>query len=177
MAQTYNISATINGANEVPAVETEGSGTLTGTYDSNTNQITITVPYSNLTGTLTASHLHKAPAGTNGAVIINLNPTTGSSSGTISGTFTVDEMDEPDLIAGNVYINLHSTTNGGGEIRGQLALTLPPPAASKELEVASGDFFVKDSTRGVILKSPNGSCFRIQVSDAGILIATALDCP
>ncbi|AWV98725.1 CHRD domain-containing protein [Arcticibacterium luteifluviistationis] len=173
MSQTYNISSTMNGGNEVPPVETKGSGSLTGTYNARTNQITINASYSNLAAPPTGSHLHKAPAGANGSAIIFLNAT----SGTISGTFTVAETDEPDLIAGNVYINLHTNSFPGGEIRGQLALTLPPPAASKELEVASGDFFVKDSTRGVILKSPNGSCFRIQVSDAGILTATALACP
>ena len=177
MSQTYNITADINGSNEVPAIESEGSGTLTGTYNAATNEITISASYSNLTGTLTGSHLYVAAVGVNGGVIIDLAPTTGNRSGTISGTYTLSSSDEADLIAGNVYINLHSSFYAGGEIRGQLALTLPPPPGSKELEVASGDIYVKDNTRGVIMKSPNGSCFRIQVSNTGTLTSTALACP
>jgi hypothetical protein len=177
IAQVYTVSSSMNGANEVPSVESEGSGTLTGTYDASLNEITLSVTYVNLNSGLTASHLHKAATGLNGGDIISLNPSTGSNSGSISGTFTIQEIDEADLIAGNVYVNLHSTTSPGGEIRGQLSLTLPPPAASKELEVSAGDIFIKDNTRGVIMKSPNGSCFRIQVSDSGILTATALTCP
>ena len=40
-----------------------------------------------------------------------------------------------------------------------------------------GDIYLKAPCYGIILTSPNGSCFRIKVSDNGSLIAEAITCP
>jgi hypothetical protein len=45
------------------------------------------------------------------------------------------------------------------------------------LQVASGDLYVSTIGNGVILRSPNGSCFRTTVSNAGTLGAAAVACP
>jgi len=173
-SQTYTVAAVINGSNEVPANSSMGVGTLTGTYDTTTNEIIIDATYANLSGTLTASHLHKAAAGTNGVVINNLSPVTGMNAGNISGTFTVAQEHESDLLAGNVYINLHSTAFGGGEIRGQLALSAT--VVESEVEIDNGDLVLQSTSHGIILKSSSGLCFRIQVGDDGMLTTTAVTC-
>jgi len=121
-AQIYNITSTASGANEVPPVASAGTATITGTYDAATSMIMITVNYSSLSSGLAAAHLHAGAVGSNGPVIVNLAPTTGAPSGTITGTFPVASADEAGLIAGNVYINLHTPNNPGGELRGQLSL-------------------------------------------------------
>ncbi|HKH46652.1 MAG TPA: NosD domain-containing protein [Thermoanaerobaculia bacterium] len=46
-----------------------------------------------------------------------------------------------------------------------------------KLQVASGDLYVSTVGNGVILRSPNGSCFRMTVSNAGTLGAAAVACP
>jgi len=46
-----------------------------------------------------------------------------------------------------------------------------------KLQVASGDVYVSTIGNGVILRSPNGSCFRMTVSNAGALGAAAVACP
>lgn len=167
----------MSGANEVPPNDSNGIGSLTGTYDSNTGMIVIDATYSDLEGNLTASHLHQAAAGSNGGVIVNLNPTTGATSGTISGTFAIPSANEASLINGDVYINLHSTVHGGGELRGQLYLVEVIPDAECEVEVEEGDICVEDNAHGIILKSPNGTCFRLQVNDEGEVTSTAVSCP
>jgi hypothetical protein len=46
-----------------------------------------------------------------------------------------------------------------------------------KLQVTGGDVYVNTIGNGVILRSPNGSCFRITVSDAGALGTTSVTCP
>jgi hypothetical protein len=45
------------------------------------------------------------------------------------------------------------------------------------LQVGSGDAYISTIGNGVILRSPSGSCFRLTVSNAGVLGAAAVACP
>ena len=46
-----------------------------------------------------------------------------------------------------------------------------------KVQVRNGDIYVESIGTGVILKSPNGSCFRITISDMGELLTDAISCP
>lgn len=123
-------TAMLSGSNEVPAVTTDASGTATFTLTEE-RTISYTITVSNIQN-VTASHIHDAPAGVNGDVIVGLfdGPVTGSVNGTlISGTFDqsgVSQGSFEDLLAkmraGTVYVNVHTSENLGGEIRGQIQL-------------------------------------------------------
>lgn len=119
----YNISATLSGANEVPAVTTNGTGTATGTYDAGTNTLTYNVSWSNLSGDATIAHFHgPAAAGTNATPVVPFTFTAGATSAT--GTATLTDAQETDLLNGLWYANVHTAAHGGGEIRGQVTATL-----------------------------------------------------
>jgi hypothetical protein len=45
------------------------------------------------------------------------------------------------------------------------------------LQVQSGDVYIDQIGSGVIMKSPNGQCWRMTVSDAGAPVFTAIACP
>jgi hypothetical protein len=66
------------------------------------------------------AHIH-GPADTtiSTGVIIPLNTPSGTS-GNISGTVSLNPTNMAYLLAGLTYINIHSTSNGLGEIRGQI---------------------------------------------------------
>jgi hypothetical protein len=49
--------------------------------------------------------------------------------------------------------------------------------SNSKLQVAGGDTYMSTTNTGVILKSPNGSCYRITVDNAGNLTTTAITCP
>jgi hypothetical protein len=46
-----------------------------------------------------------------------------------------------------------------------------------KIEVANGDVYVSDPTKGIILKSPNGSCWRVTMDNTGNFVRTAITCP
>lgn len=46
-----------------------------------------------------------------------------------------------------------------------------------KLQVSAGDIFLDDSTKGIIMKSPNGSCWRTTVANDGKLTTTLVQCP
>lgn len=119
----YNISATLTGAQESPAVTTNGSGTVTGTYDAGTNTLTYNVSWSNLSGNATIAHFHgPATVGTNASVVVPFTFTAGATSA--SGTATLTDAQETDFLNGLWYANVHTAAHGGGEIRGQVTATL-----------------------------------------------------
>ena len=70
-AATVTYKATMNGATEVPANTTTGSGTVTATYDPATKVLTWEGSFSGLTGPATAAHFHgPAEVGKNAGVAV-----------------------------------------------------------------------------------------------------------
>jgi hypothetical protein len=114
----------ISGAQEVPAKTTPATGTLDVTYDKSTKVLSFTVVYSALTGNPTGAHIHgPAAKGANAGIkydFFSIFPQTPA--GTFSNTVVVDgvKLKEDSLLAGFYYVNIHTPTNPGGEIRGQI---------------------------------------------------------
>lgn len=46
-----------------------------------------------------------------------------------------------------------------------------------KLQVTSGDVYVENPDRGIILKSPNGTCWRVTIDDLGNFVRTNIACP
>src|SRR5215470_10768966 len=83
-ATTYPINVTLNGAKEVPANSSAGTGTLIGTYNDSSNVLKYTVTFSGLSANTTAAHFHApAPPGISASVLF---PATNFPTGVTSGT-------------------------------------------------------------------------------------------
>ena len=134
-AQTITFTANLHGGNEVPGVSTGSAGTAVVTWNPTTKAGTYRVDVYNMPVATTASHIHAGAAGVNGPVIVNFTVPAGGISNdyALSGTFGCTDVVarapqginscedfEQALMLGNTYANVHSTVNGGGEIRGQL---------------------------------------------------------
>jgi hypothetical protein len=50
-------------------------------------------------------------------------------------------------------------------------------APKTKLHITNGKVYIEANGQGVIMKSPNGSCFELTVTDAGALTAAAVPCP
>jgi hypothetical protein len=135
-AQTYTWTADLAGGNEVPGVATGAGGTATITVNMATNVLTYTIDVYNLPTGVTASHIHAGSPGVSGPVVINFTVVANSSNDfRISGTVNLSEFVTRDaqgirsiddvkqmLLNEDAYVNVHSTGNPGGEIRGPIHL-------------------------------------------------------
>ena len=136
-AAIINLTAAINGNQEVPSTGSPGTGTGIITLDDVTKLLSWNITYSGLTGTPTVSHFHgPAPVGSNAGVQVDIVANSdGSIASPMIGSVTITDTQANDLLGGFWYINIHSNIFPGGEIRGQVNV-LPIPAAS--LLIGSG---------------------------------------
>jgi CHRD domain len=117
-AETVALKANLSAANEVPAVSSKAVGSLTATYDPSTKTLTYTINYSDLSGDPMAAHFHgPAASGENAGVAV---PISAPMSNPIKGTATLSDAQANELMAGKWYVNIHTSANKGGELRGQV---------------------------------------------------------
>ena len=84
-----------------------------------TKDVTWSVNYCGLSGPAAAAHIHcGAAAGANAGVAVNLDGTNLASP--IQGSGSMTDAQLADLQAGKCYVNIHTASNKGGEVRGQL---------------------------------------------------------
>ena len=149
-SKIVNLTATLTPPGEIGANlngNPSGNGTFTATLDTSTNVFSYNFTFTGLTTNVIAGHIHGPFAvggGANSAgVILNfatlpgatftgIGATAGSGSGSvtlnaataISATVNGDSLRKL-LLAGLTYANIHTQSNPGGEIRGQLSIKQP----------------------------------------------------
>jgi hypothetical protein len=110
------MKADLKASNEVPPNDSKGKGSVTATYDTASKKLSWKGSYSDLTGPATAAHFHAGEAGKNGGVAIPIAPATSP----LEGSATLTDQQATDLLAGKLYVNVHTAAHKAGEIRGQL---------------------------------------------------------
>jgi hypothetical protein len=118
-AATIRLTGDLKASAEVPPKDSGGTGTVTATLDTQTNEFKYHVEFGGLTGPVVAAHFHgPAAAGANAKpqLPIKTNPITSP----IDGMATLTPEQAKELVDGKWYFNLHTSANPGGEIRGQI---------------------------------------------------------
>ena len=117
MAAVTTYKAALSAASEVPPNDSKGTGEVTVTYDDASKKMTWKGTYSGLSGPATAAHFHgPAPTGKNAGVMIPISPNTSP----LEGSATLNDAQAKALLDGDMYVNVHTAANKGGELRGQL---------------------------------------------------------
>jgi hypothetical protein len=152
-ALTIVYTASLSGPAESPPNASPGTGTATITFDTTAATMRVQASFSGLTGTTTASHIHCCTAvpGVSTAGVATQTPSftgfpLGVTSGSYDNTFDMTLTSSYNgafvtanggtassafsallagIAAGKAYFNIHSSTFGGGEIRGFLAVPEP----------------------------------------------------
>jgi hypothetical protein len=151
-------TAVLSGANENPAVVTPATGFATVILDAQAHTIQINVTFSGLTSNTQAAHIHCCAAPPNNVGVATTVPAfPGFPLGVTSGNYSSPVLALTDagtynaafvsmqggllqaeaafvngIQGGLTYLNIHTVTNPGGEIRGQLtegSVSVPEPSS------------------------------------------------
>jgi hypothetical protein len=118
-AETVGLSAALSAANEVPPVQSPGTGTATVTFDTQSREMRWEVLVQGLSAPLTAAHFHGPGSSTQNSPVIVPIAKPGDQS-PFKGSATLTPEQAADLLAGRWYVNIHTQAHPPGEIRGQL---------------------------------------------------------
>ena len=124
-----DLTATLNGAQEVPANASAATGTATVTYNLAAQTFNLDLFVQGIVRTnITGFHLHQAAVGVNGAIIVSNLLTLGTFNDVAGGIrYAVNNIPLPagqqdNFLNGLTYFNIHTNAFGTGEIRGQVLL-------------------------------------------------------
>ena len=130
-----NFDGTIDEAQEIPMPtgDNDAAGRVQLKLRENGTVLRFQVNVRDLSGPLAAAHLHVAPAGQTGPVVVDLLANASrQNNGSFAGEVTVADVVGPlandfdallaELATGGIYVNLHTDLNPAGEARGQLYL-------------------------------------------------------
>jgi len=115
IAAAADIKVTLSGDQEVPPVKSAGTGTGTITIGAD-KAVSGSVTTTGIAGTM--AHIHEAAIGKNGPVLIPLTKNGNTYSVPAGAKLTDAQLTS--FKAGNLYVNVHTVANAGGEIRAQL---------------------------------------------------------
>ncbi len=133
-AQSIITKATLGGGEETPILLSGAAGTAEVVVDMTSREFVVTLQIFNIPTSTTAGHIHVGSKGIAGPVVIDF-PAIAGRLGDFTTTFrvgraafrpasaiginTIDDVIQA-VLAGNAYVNIHTSTNPTGEIRGQL---------------------------------------------------------
>jgi CHRD domain len=141
-AQVVNMTATLTGAEETTSTPgvlgllTGAVGTATVAVDATNQELSISLNLFNFATGTTAGHIHVGPRGVAGPVVINFPIPTGRTND-LPLTFRLGAaafVARPEIgintmqdaiqaiVGGGAYVNIHTSANPAGEIRGQLTV-------------------------------------------------------
>jgi hypothetical protein len=69
------------------------------------------------------------------------------------------------------------TIDGMNNNMGLGDVTSNPTLPKSKLHLKTGDVYLEEIGKGIIMKSPNGLCWRVTIDNAGNLVRTAVTCP
>jgi hypothetical protein len=121
VATADDLKFKLSGDMEVPSVKTMAQGNADITINKD-----MTVSGKIMTSGISATmaHIHHGKAGTNGPVIVTLTKN-GDNAWVVPAGSKLSEAEFKAFMADELYVNVHSAENKGGEIRGQLMPSKP----------------------------------------------------
>lgn len=127
--------ASLSGGQETAPVTTAANGSGRLVLDPATRALSGEIEIQGLTAT--AAHVHAGAFGSNGGVLVTLEDHGGHGHFTVPAGTVLTEAQVESLRNGELYFNVHSAANPGGEIRGQIGRQVALAEADGAQEVPS----------------------------------------
>ena len=134
-AQQQHFTAKLSGANEVPSITSAASGMAAFDLNAAGTQMKYTLNVTNINHVI-AAHIHMGSSTANGPIVVNLFIPS-KATGKVDGTLAQSSINSTSLIGplkgkqmtdliklingGQAYVNVHTTQNPPGEVRGQMS--------------------------------------------------------
>lgn len=116
-AEVVALKADLLASNEVPPNDSTATGAADASYDTDSKAFSATVTFSGLSGPAIGAHIHgPGEMGANAGIVLRFE----SVESPIELSTTLTDVQAADLLAGKLYVNIHTELNPGGEIRGNL---------------------------------------------------------
>ena len=112
------LHASLLPGNQSPPTESDGSGTALVTLNQGRGEVCWDISVSDLTSPVILAHIHSGAAGTNGPVVVDFNEPVNGLNGCVHADEALIKTIRQD--PADYYVNVHTTTFPGGEVRGQL---------------------------------------------------------
>jgi hypothetical protein len=138
LADQVRLTGSGSGAEEAPDPGEEGATIEADfTIDTETGDITYTVTLAGNSEEAAAAHIHRAPPGEAGDVVVELDPAAINAGEEASTTAEPDVAAEIAGSPGDFYVNVHSESFPGGFARAQLEAATPTSVPSGDGSSAS----------------------------------------
>lgn len=134
-AQQQQFTAKLSAGNEVPPITSQASGIATFDLNAAGTQMKYTLNVTNINQVI-AAHIHSGSSTSNGPIVVNLFIPS-KATGKVDGTLAQSSINSTSLIgplkgkqmtdltklinSGQAYVNIHTTQNPSGEVRGQIS--------------------------------------------------------
>jgi hypothetical protein len=112
------LHATLLPDNQVPPTASSGSGTALVTLNQGQGEVCWDISVSDLTSPVILAHIHQGAAGTNGPIVVDFMEPVNGLNGCVSADAALIKAIRQD--PAGYYVNVHTETYPGGEVRGQL---------------------------------------------------------
>ncbi len=132
----------LDGSQENPPVVSAAAGTAVGVLNAGETAFDLTITHDVANPTM--AHIHIGDPGVNGPVVFDL----GSPVSPIVVTWNLSASDVNDLLDGELYVNIHSTDEPSGEIRGQIVVDCKPGTINAGVGPVADVLFINGSTGG-----------------------------
>ena len=163
-AQSVDIPVALGGVFENPS----NNSTAQGTADLSLNTATGVLSYDvTVTGmTATAGHIHQAPAGSNGPIIV---PFTMTGPNQFMGNAGLTAAQVSALLSDGLYVNIHSGAFPAGEIRGQIRVPRNLGAVALAGNTATPPTPSNGTGTGLLVYNPSNKTFDYNVTASGLI--------
>jgi hypothetical protein len=112
------LHATLLPGNQSPPTASNGSGTALVTLNQGQGEVCFDVAVADLTSPVILAHIHEGAAGINGPIVVDfMEPVNGLNGCVHADAALIKAIRQQPA---GYYVNVHTTTFPGGEVRGQL---------------------------------------------------------